>query len=179
MRTYLNVITTRKWVLPLFVGALLPLLYWAVFLRDDVSYGVSRVTLEQIARRDGMNVGDYTGSMKLLGKVDTERRISDRDWQRLVAWCNGKDAHIRGVALGTMACLYKSPHRNEVLSMVRPLLRSDKASDVTGALLVLWRFDDPSWRQEAMVLRSSPDSVIAEAANIVLSKGKPVERKRP
>ncbi len=59
------------------------------------------------------------------------------------------------------------------------MLHSDKASDVTGALLVLWRFDDPSWRQEAMVLRSSPDSVIAEAANIVLSKGKPVERKRP
>lgn len=161
-----------KWLLPLLLGALFPIAWWiySANRQAEMVGGVKAMTLEAIAHRDSIPVEDYKDSFRLLSKTSREHDLNAADWRRLLELFNHKDAEVRRTILGAMMRLPKSSHRQEVLSLVRPLLQSDNSGEVTAAMMLLWKFHEPDWEQQVISRRNSTDPTIKYAVQLLWNR---------
>lgn len=159
----------KKWILPLVLGASLPCVIW---------YGYQRVYppidphVAAVARHLGYDERTYSDASELLGKAD-KKQINDADWKRLVGIYQDETNKptIRETAIMAMMLMDKTPHRAEILRLVRPVLVSKDPDLEASALTLIWRFDEPDWRQQAMNRKFRTEPGMKLVVGEMLSRG--------
>jgi hypothetical protein len=107
----------------------------------------------------------------LLGKADHQGNLSESDWQKVVTVFQDPNVKIHQEAIGVMMSMSHSPRRNQILALVKPQLNSPDLGVEVNALTLLWKFNDPSWRSEALKRQNRPEERMRLCVEDILSKG--------
>ena len=103
----------------------------------------------------------------LLGKAEKPGNLEEPDWQRLVRIFHSRDARARNASISVMMCLGKSPRRDRILGMVRPLLTGADPNDKASALTLLMHFDTPDWRRQVALRESRSEPAVAYVVGLL------------
>jgi hypothetical protein len=119
----------------------------------------------------GYDPREYNMIFGLLGKADHQGNLSESDWQKVVTVFQDPNVKIHQEAIGVMMSMSHSPRRNQILALVKPQLNSPDLGVEVNALTLLWKFNDPSWRSEALKRQNRPEERMRLCVEDILSKG--------
>lgn len=151
-----------KWALPFFCGIALTVVGWAYWQKTHPPIDPLFVRL---AKETNSNPYDVSDANALLGETG-RGELSDERWSRLKELFESPSLEVKTTATAAMMGLDRSRHRGEVIAMVKPLLQNPDWRTQNQALILLRRFDDPSWRAEATKRLTSPDEQIRSNAQV-------------
>jgi hypothetical protein len=164
----------RRWAIPFSAGVAACLIGWVEWRR--LHPPLDPVILD-LARDVGANPQDLTDCDDLLEKVEQKGTLSEQEWQRLTELFANDNQFTKREALGVMMTLDKTSYRSQILALSKPLLQNPHWQLQNGALILLRRFGDPSWRAESTKRLNSPDEDIRSNAQVQLRLGSESSRR--
>lgn len=157
-----------KWVIPFCASLVVVIAGWLMWRR---SHPPLDPVIVRRAEEVGANPQDLAETFQLMQEAEDKHSLPAAKWQRLKQLLASDNYRIQSQALSVMMLMGSSPYRVEILSLSKPFLQDSRWQLQDGALILLRRFNDPSWRDESTKRLNSPDENIRSNARVQLRLG--------
>ena len=155
------------WYVPLLAGLIIPVSGFALW---RFSHPVFDEKTLRIAKKMGMEPRDFNDLETIAKTIDIKGEVTNAQWNRLLDLQHSTNYDVQKQALGICGQLRKSTHRNEVLTLARPYLTSQRLDMELAALHALRNLHAPDWRDEVLKRQDRPEDRMREAVRAMLKQ---------